>query len=79
MCNVAGAKAGVGFTDKVIVTTESGGGIYYFDKMFFSFLSSEIYSIERCCELALIATEVKYDREQPFGTGNYITYGEIEY
>ena len=61
------------------VSTNPGGGIYYFDKMFFFYLREQRHSINRCCEMALLATETKYGKEAPYGSGNYITYGEFEY
>lgn len=78
LCDYGGAQAGVGFTDKVYLSNYSGG-VYYFNKRFFYYLSKGIYSIEKCCENALKDTEVKYGEKAPYGTGNYITYGEFEY
>lgn len=79
LCSTGGAKAGVGFTDKIYISVDPDGGIYYFDKMFFFYLREQRHSIKRCCEMALLAAETRYGRETPFGSGNYTTYGEFQY
>lgn len=79
MCNYGGAQAGVGFTDTIYTNTSTDGGAFYFHERFFYYLQKGIYSIESCCEKALSDMEDRYGRTNPYGVGNYVTYGEFEY
>ncbi len=79
MCDDGGAQAGVGFTDTIYVNTNTDGGAFYFHERFFYYLHKGIYSIETSCEKALKDMEDRYGRTNPYGVGNYVTYGEFEY
>ena len=79
MYHFGGVSAGVGFEDEIEMTTDSLGGVSYFDRQFFKYLSWEIYTLEECCERALEDMIRVYGETENgcyYGAESYVVYGD---